>query len=108
MITTLTCAPDSVVLETGQSLRVALDAGAWLQVFEGRVRVVSPPSWFGDTVFTAQTVLSEGDVHRLAVGGWIEVVALSSAHLRVHAPMTAPVLPEPRPVMRLVRLLTGW
>lgn len=109
MITTLTAAPDPVVLEPGQSLRVALDAGAWLQVAEGRARVMSPPGWFGETVFMTQTVLCEGDVHRLELGGWIEVLALTAVHLRVHAAMTAPVsAPEPRPVMRFVRLLTGW
>lgn len=113
MITTLSSAPASVTLEPGQSLRTAVDAGAWLQVAEGRVRVVSPPGWFGDTVFTAQTVLDEGDTHHLAHGGWIEVSALqSSAHLRVHAPVAAlavvPEQKESRPVMRFVRLLTGW
>jgi hypothetical protein len=114
MITTLSQAPDSIVLEPGQSLRTAVDAGAWLQVAEGRARVVSPPSWFGDTVFTAEAVLDEGDVHRLAHGGWIEVSALTPVHLRVHAPMASlapapvPVHSEARPVMRFVRLLTGW
>jgi len=112
MITTLSSAPASVTLEPGQSLRTAVDAGTWLQVAEGRVRVVSPPGWFGDTVFTAQTVLDEGDTHHLPHGGWIEVSALRPAHLRVHAPAAAlAAVPEQktsRPVMRFVRLLTGW
>lgn len=112
MITTLSQAPDSIVLEPGQSLRTAVDAGAWLQVAEGRVRVVSPPGWFGETVCMAETVLDEGDVHRLAHGGWIEVSALTPVHLRVHAPMASPApaaaYSEVRPVMRFVRLLTGW
>jgi hypothetical protein len=110
MITTLTSAPASAILEPGQSLRTAVDAGTWLQVAEGRVRVVSPPGWFGETVFTAQAVLNEGDVHHLAHGGWIEVSALATAHLRIHAPAAGLVSgPEQgRPVMRFVRLLTGW
>ncbi|MGJ7505749.1 hypothetical protein ACSFBF_35750 [Variovorax sp. ZT5P49] len=110
MITTLSQAPDSIVLEPGQSLRTSVDAGAWLQLAEGRARVVSPPGWFGETVFMAETLLEEGDVHRLPHGGWIEVSALTPVHLRVHAPMAvqASVLVEARPVMRFVRLLTGW
>jgi hypothetical protein len=51
-------------------------------------------------------------VHRLERGGWIEVSALTPVHLRIHAPMAspapAPAYPEARPVMRFVRLLTGW
>jgi hypothetical protein len=77
MITTLSQAPDSIVLEPGQSLRTSVEAGAWLQLAEGRARVVSPPGWFGETVFMTETLLDEGDVHRLPQGGWIEVAALS-------------------------------
>ena len=109
MITTLSQAPDSIVLEPGQSLRTSVDAGAWLQLAEGRARVVSPPGWFGETVFMAETLLEEGEVHRLPHGGWIEVSALTPVHLRVHVPRVAQVSPvEARPVMRFVRLLTGW
>jgi hypothetical protein len=113
MITTVSQAPDSIVLEPGQSLRTSVEAGAWLQLSEGRVRVVSPPGWFGDTVFMAESQLEEGEVHRLPHGGWIEVLALTPAHVRLHAPAgaqpgraTAPA--AARPVLRFVRLLTGW
>ena len=112
MITTLSQAPDSIVLEPGQSLRTSVEAGAWLQLAEGRARVVSPPGWLGETVFMTETLLEEGDMHRLPHGGWIEVSALKPAHLRVHAPKGAPApvsaYSEARPVMRFVRLLTGW
>jgi hypothetical protein len=109
MITTLSQAPDSIVLEPGQSLRTSVDAGAWLQLAEGRARVVSPPGWFGETVFMAETLLEEGEVHRLPHGGWIEVSALTAVHLRVHVPPVGQVSAvEARPVMRFVRLLTGW
>lgn len=112
MITTLSQAPDSIVLEPGQSLRMSVEAGAWLQLAEGRARVVSPPGWFGETVFMAETVLDEGDVHRLPHGGWIEVSALTPVHLRVYAPFVVQASKvaavEERPVMRFVRLLTGW
>ena len=112
MITTLSQAPDSIVLEPGQSLRTCVDAATWLQVAEGRARVVSPPGWFGGTVFMSEAVLDEGDVHRIEHGGWIEVSALTPVHLRVHAPVKAlawrPEPEEARPVMRFVRLLTGW
>ena len=112
MITTLSQAPDSIVLAPGQSLRTSVEAGCWLQVAEGRARVVSPPGWLGETVFMTETLLDEGDVHRLPHGGWIEVSALTPVHLRMHAPLAASsraVAPvEARPVMRFVRLLTGW
>ena len=112
MITTLCEAPDSIVLEPGQSLRTAVDGGAWHQGADGRARVVSPPGWLGETVFMTETLLGEGDVHCVPQGGWIEVSAVTAVHLRVHAPVravraTAPV-EEARPVMRFVRLLTGW
>ena len=108
---TLDRLPDTVMLQAGQALRTSLDPATWLEMLEGRAQLVSPPSWFGDTVFTAKTVLSEGDVHRLERGGWIELSALTPVRLRVHAPRQA-VAPaarpaEARPVMRLVRLLTG-
>jgi hypothetical protein len=109
--TTLDRLPDTVVLQPGEALRAALDPATWLEMLEGRALLVSPPSWFGDTVFTAKTMLNEGDVHRLERGGWIELSALAPVRLRVHAQarqQTAAVRPaEPRPVMRLVRLLTG-
>jgi len=109
--------PDTVALQPGEALRIALDPATWLQMLEGRAQLVSPPSWFGDTVFTVKSVLAEGDVHRLERGGWIELSALSPVRLRVHAPQQAPAqapAPAPavrsaeaRPVMRLVRRLTG-
>ena len=103
--------PDTVTLQPGDALRIALDPETWLQMLEGRAQLVSPPSWFGDTVFTVKSVLAEGDVHRLERGGWIELSALTPVRLRVHAPQRAPApavrSAEARPVMRLVRLLTG-
>jgi len=108
---TLDPPPDTVTLQAGQALRTALDPATWLDVLEGRAQLVSPPSWFGDTVFTVKSLLAEGDVHRLERGGWIELSALTPVRLRVHAPQQAPAPAaqpaEARPVMRLVRLLTG-
>lgn len=108
---TLDPLPDTITLQAGQALRTALDPATWLEVLEGRAQLVSPPSWFGDTVFTVKSLLAEGDVHRLEHGGWIELSALTPVRLRVHAPRQAPAPAarpaEARPVMRLVRLLTG-
>ena len=66
----------------GQSLRVALDAGASLLVLEGRVRVVSPPSWFGETVFSVKNEFQEGELFEAGQGGWIELSALSEARVQ--------------------------
>jgi hypothetical protein len=116
MITTVTPAPALVTLAPGQSLRTAVDAGGWLQVLEGPARMLSPPSWFAEAVFTTETVLRADDVHRLERGGWIEVSALHApVSLRIHAPFEQPraallpAVPQPelRPVMRLMRLLMG-
>lgn len=109
---TLDRLPDTLALHPGQALRASLDPASWIEMQEGCAQLVSPPSWFGETVFTAKTVLNEGDVHRLERGGWIELSALTPVRLRVHAPRQAADAPalrpaEARPVMRLVRLLTG-
>ncbi|MDM0031467.1 hypothetical protein QTI33_04855 [Variovorax sp. J22P271] len=89
----------------GQALRVAVDPGHALWVLEGRVDLVSPPGWFGETVFSVRTPLQAGDVHVVERGGWIEVCALSPAEFRaLPAARPAPAAPL---VARLVQLLTG-
>ena len=97
--------PETTRLEPGQSLRMAVDAGASLLVLEGRVRVVSPPSWFGDTVFSVKNSLHEGEAYVAERGGWIEVVALAPARLRgIPRVESAAPLRSPR-VARLMQLL---
>jgi hypothetical protein len=92
-------------LEPGQSLRMAVDAGASLLVVEGRVRVVSPPSWFGDTPFSVRNSFDEGEVYVAERGGWIEVAALTPVRLR-GVPQAAPAAPAASSrVARLVQLL---
>jgi hypothetical protein len=92
-------------LATGQSLRVALDAGTSLVVLEGRVRVVSPPSWFGEAAFTVKNDYQEGEVYVAERGGWIEVEALAAARIcGLPQPASGTAL-RPSPVARLLRLL---
>jgi hypothetical protein len=92
-------------LQPGQSLRLALDAGAALMVLEGNVRVVSPPSWFGETAFTVKNDYQEGEVYVAERGGWVEVEALTPALIRgLPQPAPVPAL-RPSPVARLLRLL---
>ncbi|CAN7622646.1 hypothetical protein LJR290_004710 [Variovorax sp. LjRoot290] len=92
-------------LEPGQSLRLAVDAGASLLVMEGRVRIVSPPSWFGDTVFSVENSFDEGEAYLAGRGGWIEVTALTPVRLR-GVPQVAPAVPAVSSrVARLVQLL---
>ncbi len=108
--TTLDRLPDTVVLQPGEALRAALDPATWLEMQEGRALLVSPPAWFGEPVFPAKTMLNEGDVHRRERGGGSKLSGRAPVRLRVHAqPQQAPAArpAEPRPVMRLVRLLTG-
>jgi len=94
-------------LQPGQTLRVAVDEGFAVRVVAGSVQVVSPPSWFGETVFTVKSTVHAEEVHVVERGGWIEIVALSAARVQG--------LPRPAPVSyvnstrvgRLVQLLTG-
>ena len=89
----------------GQSLRVALDAGTSLMVLEGRVRVVSPPSWFGEAAFTVKNDYQEGEAYLAERGGWVEVQALAPAKIcGVPQPVPGTTL-RPSPVTRLLRLL---
>lgn len=106
MTTTLTQTPETLSLEPGQTLRTPLEAGAWLQVTQGRARLVTPPGWFGETVFMAERPMGEGDGYRCEKGGWVEVHALTAVRL-VCVQRQAAALPA-RPAMRLVQLLTGW
>jgi hypothetical protein len=89
----------------GQALRMAVDAGHALWVLQGCVHVVSPPGWFGETVFSVKTPLQAGDVHVVERGGWIEIAALSPAEFRA-LPAAQPTPAAPL-VARLVQLLTG-
>jgi hypothetical protein len=92
-------------LATGQSLRVALDAGAALMVLEGSVRVASPPSWFGETAFIVKNDYREGEAYVAERGGWVEVEALAPAQIRgLPQPASVTAL-RPSPVARLLRLL---
>ena len=93
-------------LEPGQSLRMAVDAGASLLVVAGRVHVVSPPSWFGDTPFSSTCSLDEGELYVAERGGWIEVAALTPVRLR-GVPQAAPAPAASSRVTRLWQLLAG-
>ncbi|EGI78415.1 hypothetical protein [Hylemonella gracilis] len=79
-----------IELEPGQTLRVAVDAGAWVHVVAGHVRLLSPPSWLGETMFRAEVTLSAEEVHRVERGGWIEVEAQTAAQVQV-VPRAVPV-----------------
>ena len=91
-------------LATGQSLRVALDAGTSLVVLEGRVRVVSPPSWFGETALAVKNDYQEGEAYVAERAGWVEIEALAPTRI-CSAPRPAGGALRPSPVARLLRLL---
>lgn len=79
-----------IELEPGQTLRVAVDADAWVHVTAGRVQLLLPPSWLGETMFRAQATLGAEDVHRVERSGWIEVMAQTAAQVQV-VPRRIPV-----------------
>ena len=96
---------ESTRLLAGQTLRMSVDKGYTLFVKEGALTVAAPPSWLGETMFTARSTLGEGDAYVAEHGGWIEVSALSPAQVcGLPAPVTAaPAMPSL--VARLVQLL---
>lgn len=99
--------PEFTALEPGQTLRVAVDAGSWVRVVEGKVQLLSPPAWLGETVFNASAELGAEDLHVVERGGWIEVVARSAARVQV-LPRSVPVrTTHLTRLMRWVQLLTG-
>ncbi|MGJ7510619.1 hypothetical protein [Variovorax sp. GT1P44] len=94
-------------LSPGQTLRMAVDKGFTLFVEQGALNIVSPPSWFGDTVFTAKSMVMEGEAYVAEDGGWIEVAALSPAKV-IGLPKPAAAAPAgPSLVARLVQLLVA-
>ncbi|OUL99862.1 hypothetical protein [Variovorax sp. JS1663] len=97
--------PSVTQLLPGQSLRVAVDADALLLVLEGRVSVVSPPSWFGETVFSVKNEFQEGEVFEAGRGGWIEVSARTAARVQGIPRAMHEVRPRGSRVARLVQLL---
>jgi hypothetical protein len=89
----------------GQSLRLRLDAGSALMVLEGRVRIVSPPSWFGETAFSVKNEFDEGEAYVAERAGWVEVDAVAPARIcGLPQPMSGTAL-RASPVTRLLRLL---
>lgn len=97
--------PESTRLLPGQTLRMAVDAGFTLLVAEGCVNVISPPTWFGETIFNLKTPLNEGDAHVVERGGWIEIRALSPARVGAVPRPAAPTAASASRVARLLQLL---
>ncbi len=81
---------DFTDLEPGQTLRIAVSPGFAVRVVEGSVQLVPPPSWLGDTVFSARATLHTEEVHVIERRGWIEIVALSPARVQ-SLPQAVPV-----------------
>jgi hypothetical protein len=97
---------ETTCLQPGQTLRVAVDPGFTLLVTQGSVSVASPPSWFGETVFSVKATLHDGEAHVVEHGGWIEIVALSPAQFSA-VPQPSRAAGGASRVARLVQLLVG-
>ena len=76
-------------LQPGQALRMAVDAGFVLRVARGQACVTAAPAWLGERMFSAQTLVRQGEVHVVAQRGWIEVRALGAVQVEMAAPAPA-------------------
>ena len=99
--------PESICLQRGRTLRMAVDAGFVLRVAEGSVDLSAPPSWLGESVFSVKTRLEEGQIHVVERAGWIEVTALAPARVGGVAMPAATGPAAASRLARLVQLLTG-
>lgn len=103
----MTESSETTPLQPGRNLRMAVDKGFTLFVSQGTVSVVSPPTWFGETVFTDRSTLYEGEAYVAERGGWIEVSALSPAQVSGLPRTTAAAAVAPSRMARLAQLLVG-
>ena len=93
-------------LQPGQALRIAVDAGFVLRVARGQVCVTAAPAWLGERMFSAETLVRQGEVHVVAEGGWIEVRALDAVQVEMAAP-APPAAGRAYSAWRRVRRLAG-
>ncbi len=92
-------APIRIRLAPGQAWRVAVDARTSVQVLWGRVVLREVPAWVAGGLHAAGILLAEGQAHRLAQAGWIEVAALEEAEVLGYR--------QPGPVAQALRAWTA-
>lgn len=92
-------APVRIRLHAGDVLHLPVDRQATIQVAHGAVVVRDVPHWIGEQMFFPRGPLGEGQVHRFAQTGWIEIVAQRDAELLCRA--------APRPAAAWWRACVG-
>lgn len=92
--------PEPVVhiLAPGQSLRIALRAGAVVHVQSGRGALIGAPRWVAEQYCRVRYRLAQGTVHVVQVAGWQTVAADGGGRLVLTlrdapAPVPPPLLP---------------
>lgn len=77
-------APTRIRLHAGEALRLPVDRQAAVQVVRGSVLLCEAPTWIGEQMLFRRALLDEGQAHRFAQAGWIEIVAQRDAELLCH------------------------
>lgn len=90
----------STPLAAGQSLHLAMDAGAVLVAAQGGLRIDEAPRWLAERMVPVGRRIGEGQAYVVAQAGWLCVTAEGDARL-------LQVLPQGR-VARLVGWLLRW
>jgi len=85
-------------------LHLQVRAGTRIQLLQGRVRLVEPPRWLGETMVWPARALEPGGLHVLQQGGWLSLQALDAQPVRwlMHEPAT-PLAGLRRALRRLAR-----
>lgn len=77
-------------LQPGEALHLPLDGRTTLQVQSGTLVLREPLRWLADTVVAPVARLSEGQCHRVAHTGWVELQAgEGGAQVLSHRTLTA-------------------
>jgi hypothetical protein len=100
--------PELVRVFKRQSQMLCWPAGTQLLVLRGSVRLTESPLWQGETLLRSCTDLQAHSSHTLAREGWVLLLALEEAVVRVQRPATAAALAQPHVARGLLGLRTLW
>ena len=95
-------AADPACIAPGECLLLPVSRGTLLFAVEGHVRVVEPPRWVAEQMFSVERRLEPGQAHEFEREGWVQLSALAPAPARIA--QVPPLAARPRLAERLARL----